>query len=239
MPFPAPMPHDPLTEIFPDVYLVRGSFRMGPGMVIPRNMVVLRQGEELAVVSAVRLSAPAEQELDRLGTVRHVIKIGAFHGIDNPYYVDRYRAKLWALPGHQHAGGLQTDELLREDGPMPLAGLSLFVYRQAAAPEAALLWQRDGGLLITCDSVQHWTDKTYCTLPAKIVMAAMGFFKPANIGPGWLKQARPKGGASLAEDFHRLLALPFSHLVGGHGSLLRDSAHEALAATVERMRRRL
>ena len=41
-----------------------------------------------------------------LGTVEHVVKIGGFHGIDDPFYVDRYKPTLWALPGATHERGV-------------------------------------------------------------------------------------------------------------------------------------
>ena len=38
--FADPLPHGGIDEIFPDVFLVRGSFRAGPGVSFGRNMIV-------------------------------------------------------------------------------------------------------------------------------------------------------------------------------------------------------
>ena len=62
---PAAQPHGPLVEVFPDVWQVTGSFGFGPGLRIPRNMTVVRQGDELVIVNTVREGA--------LGTVWHVL----------------------------------------------------------------------------------------------------------------------------------------------------------------------
>lgn len=44
---PPAFPHDPIVEIFEDVYLVRGSIRIGPGMRMGRNMLIVKHDEEL------------------------------------------------------------------------------------------------------------------------------------------------------------------------------------------------
>ena len=42
--FPPPLPHGPIRELFPDVYVVRSCFRLAPMVSIARNMIILRQG---------------------------------------------------------------------------------------------------------------------------------------------------------------------------------------------------
>jgi len=66
------VPHGEIDEIFPDVFLVRGTFRAGPGISFGRNMVVLREGDALTLANSVRLSPEGERALERLGTVRHL-----------------------------------------------------------------------------------------------------------------------------------------------------------------------
>jgi hypothetical protein len=62
-------PHDPLVELVPDVFFVHGSMRMGPGMLINRNMAVVRHGTEVTLVNPIRLSPEGEAELEALGIV--------------------------------------------------------------------------------------------------------------------------------------------------------------------------
>lgn len=230
---PVVEPHGPLEPIFTGVHRVRGSTRMGPGVRIPRNMVVIAHEGALTLVNAVRLRPAAEAGLDALGAVQHVVKIGT-HGMDDAYYKDRYGAKLWALPGARLADGLLADETLAVDAPLPFPDGRLFVFEHTLAPEAALLLERDGGVLITCDSVQHWSDTSGCSPLARVVARLMGFVKPAQIGPPWRKRMTPEGG-TLRPDFERLAALPFIHLIGGHGDVLRDHAPERLAETITRV----
>lgn len=226
------LPHGDIEEIADGVFWVRGSTIMGPGLRITRNMTVVRDGDTLTVLSAVRLSSDGEAELDRLGKVRHVVKLGRFHGMDDAYYLDRYGASYWALPDGAREEDPTPTETLAADH-LPIGDAELFEFRGTKAPEAALLVKRAGGILVTCDAVQHWPDAAGCSLPAKLVTHLLGFRKrPAQIGPPWRKRMTPEGG-SLREDFERLAALPFAHLIGGHGGLLRDDAKQALQATVE------
>ena len=100
--------------------------------------------------------------------------------------------------------------------------------------EACLLIRRDGGLLVSCDSIQHWESTSNCSLLAKAATRLMGFIHPANIGPPW-KKFMTKSGGSLRPDFDRLLENPFENLVGAHGQPLLGGANAALRKTVERV----
>lgn len=198
--------------------------RMAPGMVINRVMTVLRHDGELTIVNAIRPHDPGI--LDALGKVAHVVKIGT-HGVDDPWFVDHYGATRWA------AEGIDADRALGPDTEVPLPDVSVFRFEHTKAPELALLLNRDGGLLVTCDAVQHWSDTGRCSLIAKAATYAMGFnARPAQIGPPWRRAMTPEGG-SLEPDFRRLLDLEFDHLIGGHGNPLLGGAHDALRATVD------
>ena len=122
---------------------------------------------------------------------------------------------------------------LTEGGAFPVPGVQILRFQHTTSPEAALLLERDGGLLITCDSVQHWAPSPLMSPMAKVLTFAMGFRKPAQIGPPWRKKQTPPGG-TLRPDFERLAALPFDRLIGGHGGLLSESANKTLTASVTR-----
>ena len=228
----AAMPHGPIEEIVDDVFWVQGSVQLAPGMRLTRNMVIVRNGEELVIVSPVRLSATGEAELEKLGTVRHVVKIGFMHGMDDAYYLERFGATYWALPDGTRPEDPTPGEILRE-GSLPIPDAKLFEFLDTQNKEGALLIARGGGILITCDSVQHWNNTKGCSLPAKLAAHLIGFLRrPAQIGPPWRKRMTPVGG-SLKSDFERLAGLEFAHMIGAHGHPLRDTAKEDLNATVE------
>jgi len=229
-PFTPIMPHGDLQEIFPDVYFVTGTTRPtfeGKQWQFSRNMTVVREGNELTLFNTVRLDDAGLAALDRLGKVVNVVKLGSFHGIDDAFYIDRYRAKLWAFPGMTHESGLPTTHELGPNS-LPVADASIFVFETAKMPEVLVLLRREGGILISCDSLQNWAEvDKYFSEESGAMMTAAGFIKPANIGPGWIRFAEPQ-----ASDFKRLLELPFRHLLGAHGSPLLGEAHERFTATI-------
>lgn len=160
-------------------------------------------------------AAQAQGDLHQAFTDIHVL-----HGMDDAWFLDHCGATCWALPG------VDPDDL-------PVPWLSLFTFQDTVQPEAALIADRDGGVLLCCDSVQSWPDLDGCSTLAKGMTVAMGFNKrPANIGPPWKKIQTPAGG-SLRADFERLLDQPFDSMIGGHGKPLKGGAKAALTKTVQ------
>jgi len=71
-------------------------------------------------------------------------------------------------------------------------------------------------------------------LLSKTVIKMFGFSLRTLIGSFWLKSMTPKGG-SLKPDFDRLLKLEFKHLIGAHGRLCVERAHEEVQAEMKRV----
>ena len=86
-------------QIAPDIYVVYGSVRFNPLIRFTRNMAIVRHGQDLTLINAVRMDDAGLAALDALGNVRHVLRLGPLHGIDDAFYVERYRADFWSLPG--------------------------------------------------------------------------------------------------------------------------------------------
>ncbi|MGR3624469.1 hypothetical protein [Pseudophaeobacter sp.] len=230
--FPPTTPHGEITEIFPDIFHVTGSVDMVPGMRISRAMAILRDRDALTLISPIRLSEEGLTALEALGQVTHIVKLGGYHlgaqnGLDDPFYVHRYGAKLWALEGMEHKGGLSPDHILRVGGEVPVPGLSLFTYESSNLPEGMFLLDREGGILVTADSLQNWAkpDAFFSEIAAER-MGQAGFFKPANIGPEWLRFCAPD-----PREFDRVATLNFQHLLPSHGTPLLHRAKEALCET--------
>lgn len=232
--FPPALPHGPIEEIFPDVFFVTGQMDtvlQGIDWQFSRNMTVVRDGERLIVINSVRLDDDGLAALDRLGKVTDVVRLGALHGRDDPFYVARYGATYWEMPGMRHEAGLAADRTLDPAGPLPISDATLFRFHTTQIPEGILRLDRDGGILIACDALQNWlAPDRYFSDASSQMMQEMGFFTPANLGPVWVQAAQPQ-----ADDFERLREVPFCHVLCGHGEPLRDTACEAFSATFDRM----
>ncbi len=232
--FAPALPHGDIQEVFPDVFFVTGTMKtvlMGAHWHFSRNMTIVRDGTELTLINTVRLDDAGLAKLDALGTVKHVVKIGALHGLDDAFYRQRYGATLWSLPGMPHEHGLQADKLLLPGGEMPFKGASVFVFESTKLPECIVRIDREGGILVACDALQNWVGPdAFFSDESRKMMADMGFFQSANLGPVWMQVNEPK-----VQDFTRLRAMPFRHALCGHGVPLRDVAQEAFLARFDKV----
>lgn len=229
-PYPQALPHLDIEELFDDVFLVHGTMKPNRLISFGRNMIVVRHGDELTLINTVRLCDDGLRQLEALGTVAHVMKLGFFHDRDDPFYVDRYRAKFWALPGHRHNLGLRADVEMTEDTELPIPGAQMFFFRSTRKPESIVHLDRGGGALILCDALQNWPEPGFgCNRMGRTLMRPLKFFRPANIGPIWLRIMKPD-----ESEFTRLQELPYRHMVGAHGQPLMDTAHEEFDASFKR-----
>ena len=225
--------HDPIEQIADDVFMARGGLKLNPIIKISRNMAIVRRGDELTLVNPIRLSEAELRRLDALGTVRHIIRLGAFHGLDDPFYMARYRPTFWCQAGGSTYPEPPIDHVLTEDNELPIDNAKLFCFRNTNQPECALLLATGGGLLLTCDAIQHYGDYSNNNMPARMIMPFIGFPKTTLIGPVWLKLMTPKG-ATLRSEFERLFELEFDSLLSAHGTLLDTGAGEAVHAAIAR-----
>ncbi len=222
---PPALDHGEIVSVFDDVFIVAGAMRTAPdlgGRQFSRNMVILRDGEELTLVNTMRLDDDGLQALDRLGTVRHLVKLGGFHGRDDAFYASRYpAARVWAPRGMAHGRGVTTDCELSSDAG-PTGDASAVVFESPGLVEALLVLEREGGIVVSCDCLQNWEGPDqFFDAASSESMARM--FGRVKFGPGWLSKGKP-----TRADFQRLADLEFRHLLPGHGSVLLHDAREAL-----------
>lgn len=227
----AAWPHGELQNAFPEIFYVVGTNRThhaGIDLQTSRTMTVLRQNKELTLVNTVRLTEEGLGQLDALGRVRHVVRLGAFHGRDDLFYRDRYSATLWALPDAAAADNQPADRALGAGVPFPAHEGTVFVFTTARCPEAAILLPREGGIVITCDAIQNWShvDRFFSDETGALFVAQESI-REANIPATWREACAPD-----VSDFRRLASLPFQHLISAHGEPLRDNARRLLRSRI-------
>lgn len=241
--FPKAYPHGELREVMKDVFFVTGTVPM-PGplpITFSRNMTVIRHDGALTLVNSLRLDEAGLAALERLGKVAHVVRLAGFHGMDDPFYKDRYGAKVWALRGQVYSTGFDppvdptrayfmADVEVDASTELPLPGARLYLF-STKPPEGLLLLDRDGGVVVAGDCLQNWAaPDRYFSFLGKLMMRAMGFLKPHNVGPGWLRAARPK-----ANELRGVLDLPFEHVLPAHGAEVMGGAKEAFRPSLTRV----
>lgn len=200
-------PHGPIQEVFKDIFMVTGTNKTahdGFDYQFSRNMIIVREGSDLSLINTVRLTEEGLKELEKLGQVKNIIRLGAFHGRDDQFYLDRYQASFWGPKD------------VAEDLPLTA---KLFKFDSEKFNEAALLIERHDSILVTCDSIQNWafTDQFFND-QTRIKFFKEGKIRSANIGDPWKHAVRP-------QNMHDLLKLDFKHLLSAHGAPMFDKAY--------------
>lgn len=224
-------PHGDIESLGADIFAVRGSIRINLLMRISRNMGIVRDGSELTLVNPIQLRPETERKLAQLGEVKNIVRLGAFHGIDDTYYVKKFAAQFWSQPNGKTYTEPLIDIEIGMGGLTPTSDSEFFEFRGTKEPECALLLKRGKGVLLTCDAIQNYGDYSFNNWLAKLVMPSMGFRKTTIVGPIWLKLMTPEN-ESLESEFLRLLELKFDKLLSAHGTFLEQGAHDAVQVAV-------
>lgn len=217
-------PHSNIKEVLPNIFFVTGTNITQHESVTlqhSRNMIIIRNQDELSLINTVRLTEKGLDELNSLGRVKNIIRIGSFHGRDDAFYIDHYNAKLWALPNMKHEHNKNTDYNLTNE-LMPFPNCEVFTFNSSKFPEAILHIKQNGGVLISCDSIKNWltNDEFFNDLTTKIY-EKQKVFGYAAINKIWLDATQVDKSELLA-----LKGLEFSHLLSAHGEPLLNNAYE-------------
>ncbi len=155
--FPPQLPHGKFQEVLPDIFFLTSQTLIGDGKIKShrRNMIVIRDGPYLTLVNTIRLDKAGLTALEALGEVNNVVKLGAFHGRDDAFYIDRYSTDLWAPPGMTYKRGEKTTQQIADGQAGPNPDSTAFVLDTPKLPEAILHLGRHGGILIACDCFQN------------------------------------------------------------------------------------
>jgi hypothetical protein len=240
-PHPAALPHGTISEVLPGVYFVTGTVRMALPLSLPlcfsRSMTIVREGERLVLVNSVRLDPAGLASLDALGKVTDVIRLAGGHGMDDPFYRERYQAKVWTVAGQRYAASaeakdvyLEPDVELGTTTELPLAGARLHTFR-SSPPDALLVLERHGGTVVSGDCLQHWPETdAYFNWLGRLMMPVMGFIRPYNVGPVWLKETKPP-----KEDLRGVIDADFANVLPAHGRPVIGGARDHYRPAIERV----
>jgi hypothetical protein len=233
--YPPALPQDPIVELLPNLYLLRGSCDVMPGVSINRNMVILRQSNELSLIGSVRMTPDNEQALAHLGEVAHLVRIGG-HDMDMEYTIARYKPKLWCVAGAETDVPLGSNDSIAsfDTGTgLPCLDADVLPFRGISIVEVGLLWREHGGVLITSDALQHYGDWRFFNLRSRLVHPLMGFRRGMIVGPIWHRLLTTDESATR-DSFDALLDQSFRHMIGLHGTFCRDVAKDKVRDAIHR-----
>jgi len=229
------LPHGNLQPLFDNIWFVQGQVKMPMKMPakISRSMTIYKSPEngEITLINSMRLSDEGLDELQKLGPITNVVRIGGFHGRDDLFYRAKFKAKVYAIQGQTYSRSLETatnaddgymkpDVWVSQASHLPINNSKLKIFSSSNPPEAAILIDEHDGVLVTADSLQNTPkpDK-FVNFPMKLMMKRFGFWKAYNVGPGWVRFAKPRAG-----DIRSVMEFKFEHLLPGHGEAVIGSA---------------
>jgi len=253
-PQPKALPHGALEQVLENVYMVTGTIEMTMmgclKMSFSRNMVVVRQSKDngskhdLILVNTVRLDEEGLNALDQLGQVQHILRLAGHHGMDDPFYKERYpEATVWALAETSYFTGFdsrspevyfQADRTITSETKLPfLDKASLIVIPSKPPQDGILVLERsEGKVFVTGDSLQNMdVCDPYFNFLGRICMRMMGFIAPYQVGPAWSQvcQVQP-------QEMQALLEHKFDHVLPGHGRPVLGQAWKKYEPSIRSMK---
>jgi len=224
----------PLLKIFDDVYQVRGSADLAdlPGKpTVGRTMTIIKEGDELHIINSVRVKEETEAEILKLGKPKHVYKLGWSHGMDDPYYVEKFDATLWAMPGMKGRMGVEPKKELTEEAELPMKGAKFFKFKACVKQLEGAIWlERNGGMVVVCDTLTNYAEPWdgYGTGGKLIIKTVSG--PPGSHLKPLRKNLVKDGGTAkgFGEDIVRLCDMKFDVMFSAHGWPLKPKADETV-----------
>lgn len=222
-----------LEQLFDDMWWVWGTVVMGPGVTISRNMVLVREANgDLVAIHPVMMPPDEQAKIEALGPIKHIVRLGNFHGMDDLAYVQRYKPQTWSHADMRLADGIERHHALDTGSATPIAGASVHAFTGAKHPEMVLHIPRHGGVLVACDAIQNWVGVPGTSFVARVMTPLLGFKGPSVLGPKWRQAAEPQLGVTFRPHYEAIANLDFKHAIGGHGPLMRDLARDHLKASI-------
>lgn len=228
---PAALPHGAIQALGDDVFYVIGSnviVHDGMRIQASRTMTIIREHGELTLVNTMRLNDQGLRALEQLGRIKHVIRLGAFHGRDDAFYQQAYGATLWSFPEMERSHGEIVNRDLNQK-QLPLGHARIIAFTSTTFKEAVLILKRRGGILISCDSIKNWqTQDAFFDDTTFAMMKTSGSIGTAVVDKTWLSAMNPSKSelSALADE-------NFSILISAHGMPLTNEARTAVRKSIQ------
>mmetsp|Transcript_28932 Transcript_28932/g.40927 ORF Transcript_28932/g.40927 Transcript_28932/m.40927 type:complete len:267 (-) Transcript_28932:58-858(-) len=238
-----------ITKISDDMLLLQATKRSKRGgWKTSKNMIIVKRDQELSLINAIRLTPDGHQLLERMGTIRRVIRLSSQSGSHHDkYYNDTYGAIVWGT-GNSPSYKTPIHHIITPTTLLPITNAEIFMFQNTAleAFEAAIFVHNNsqhqtnnrGGLLITSDALQDQRHNQHTSRTVKTILKMHGFMESGVVvSPKWIRAVSPQQRSAklpLRDDFERLLRLDFDRLVGSAGAFVSSRAKEEVVLAVER-----
>jgi len=237
MNYPDVLPHDLPKQVAEDLFVVHGCVKPNAFIRFTRNMTIVRENGQLTLINPVRMDDAGLLALEELGEIAHVLRLGPGHGMDDPFYVDRYNANFWSFKGGTTYTTPAIKYALSDGGTLPFSNAQLFAFNHLNEPEGVILLERSTGILLTCDAIQSYAEfphMPHTNWLARRILPLIGFSRETLISKMWMKLA-VKDQVGIRTELKRLLSLDFDQLLSAHGTFVPQNAHAKVEEAFNKM----
>jgi len=226
--------HGKIEKVVENIFIVTGTNTLRHGnqdIQTSRNMIIIRNGGTLTLINTVRLNDEGLTQLEKLGDVENIIRLGTFHGYDDAFYAQRYnKAKFWQPMGMTHNDQIKKIHEMTPGSIEPLPNCDLFIVGDAAHQEGLLHYNMNGGFLISCDAIQNWTKKDeFFSQACWDNFSENGLTGEALIPSTWLTACNP----NVEKMKDMITHSDFEHLLSAHGEPLLNYAKIKITQRLE------
>lgn len=227
-----------------NVYYVKSMFVVIPWMMsLKATMTIYRASNgELTLFNAFRVPPSVEEKILELGVVKHIVKLGQFHGAGDAYYLKAPKfdsPTYWVHPGAAIAEGLPGAQVLGENGvPVDKAVVSTL---EGPYNESVMTVPLNSGdnLLVTADALVHFSDTDGVPPVGRLLMhllLGLGEKDKPTPAPLWLQHfVTGSGKDAVAKWFANITAeIDWHGVVTAHGDPVPNCTGEIVAETVEK-----
>lgn len=185
-------------------------------MMIGRTMTIFyKSGDELVIFNSMRVNEATEAEIQKLGKIKHIVRMCDAHGLDDPYYVKTFKPTYWSFDTFKPVPGspLPHDKTLKE-GDTPIPNMKIAAIE--SGKECAFWIPDHGGTLICVDIIQNTVDlPVHASWFGKKMASWAGFMGECACAPPMWKLLHGKEHKKFIET---ILSWDFENLFTAHGS---------------------
>jgi len=233
--WPAVQPHDKfITKVTDNVYTVHGCFQFKGPIRFGLCMTLYKNDDgEITIMNSNRVSKKVEDEIRKLGTVKHVCRIVSNHGRADEYYVETFGATYWDIPGAQEHPKSSTvpatTNILEVGGPLPgIPDSKLMLLDNLSQPDGMVLLKDGGGIIVGGDFIQNGRGSKHDSFIFKKVIGPVSGIKTHALTTPPTYQEFYGKGEDMSVNCPVILALEFDTIICAHGSSVVGGAKEDL-----------
>ncbi|MBW4663150.1 MAG: DUF4336 domain-containing protein [Chroococcus sp. CMT-3BRIN-NPC107] len=227
-----------LKEIDTDIWVVDAPFKYF-GLSVGTRMTVIRLNNRLAVISPIQLDDGTSQQLNKLGTVNHIIAPNVYHYLFAADFKALYpKATFWATSALKaKKPKLPIDRIIDSDTDNFLSNLQCILFDGLKTIDfngfnllnELVFFHPKSRTLILTDTAFNFDDSY--PFVTQFVARVIGTYK--QLSPSLLEKVASTEKAKIQQAVQKILAWDFDRVIMAHGSIIESQGKQTFKAGYE------